>query len=106
MTVMSYRLILNDSELITLRSALSHYSNFCKDQLAKGERAPFFAHQITITELQSKVLDSITRGQESHERWKRKIEKILAPLRAKQSKARGRRAGTQSAPKHGGRKKK
>ena len=44
MTTMSYRLSLNDSEMIMLEEALKMMIEKCEREITLNPRAPFFAH--------------------------------------------------------------
>ena len=48
MTTYAYRVTLDDSELIAVHEALTHYRAFCESELANGPKAPYWAHRRSI----------------------------------------------------------
>jgi hypothetical protein len=48
MTTYTYRIILNDSELIAVQAALEHYREFCESELSARPQAPYWAHAQAI----------------------------------------------------------
>jgi hypothetical protein len=55
MTTFSYRLILDDSEMIALGEALKHYRSICEAKVAEGAGAPYWAHRQSIDAVMSRL---------------------------------------------------
>lgn len=55
MTTFSYRIILDDGELIAVQEALQHYRSVCEAKLAEGAGAPYWAHHRAIDAVISRL---------------------------------------------------
>ena len=43
MTTYAFRIVLNDSEVMTVETALKHYRKICEAELAAGPKSPYWA---------------------------------------------------------------
>jgi hypothetical protein len=78
MTYMSYVVTFDDSDMVTLKEALTHYLLLCEREIAKGRTAPFIAHKGAIKLIQSKLTAAFLEGVRDHELWVRSFEESLA----------------------------
>ena len=92
MTYISYVATFDDSDMHTLREALTHYLSVCEREIAKGGTAPFIAHKGTIGRLRSKLDAAFLEGLRDHELWVRSFEESLAPSKARTRIGRAKRA--------------
>jgi hypothetical protein len=83
MTSMSFTVTFDDSEMHTLREALTHYLSVCEREIAKGGTVPFIAHKGTIGRLGSKLDAALLEELRDYELWVRSVEKIVAPPKAR-----------------------
>ncbi len=108
MTYISYVVTFDDSDMIALEQALSHYLSVCEREIAKGGTVPFIAHKHTIEQIRSKLSVAVLDGLRDHERWARSVEKIVARPKAPAPTGRTKRAfhSTSHTKKSGGNKRK
>ena len=59
MTQFSYKIILNDSEMIMLRAALKNMILHCEAQLENGETAPYWAHKRNAEKVLNRLYDDM-----------------------------------------------
>jgi hypothetical protein len=59
MTTYAYRIILNDSELGTVRSALERYREICTSELAAGQGSPYRAHLTSIDAVLARLMSDV-----------------------------------------------
>ena len=59
MTTYSHKIILDDGEIITLKSALEHYRDVCRAELASGPKAPYWAHARSIDAIMGRLYDDV-----------------------------------------------
>jgi hypothetical protein len=78
MTYISYVVTFDDSDMLTLREALTHYLLLCEREIAKGRTAPFIADKVTIKLIGSKLDAAFLEGVRDHELWVRSFEESLA----------------------------
>lgn len=55
MTIYQYTLTIGDSEALALEAALELMIQHCKEQLAAGEGAPYWAHRTSCAEMLRKL---------------------------------------------------
>lgn len=108
MTYISYVLTFDDSDMITLEQALSHYLSVCEREIAKGGTVPFIAHKVTIEQIRSKLNVAMLDALRDRERWARSVQKIVARPKTPAPTGRTKRAfhSTLHTKKSGGKKRK
>ena len=92
MTYISYVVTFDDSDMLALEQALSHYLSVCEREIAKGGTVPFIAHKGTIGRIQSKLHAAMVDGLRDHERWAQSVEKSITRPRASTPTARAKPA--------------
>jgi hypothetical protein len=55
MTQYSYQPTLNDSEVIALMAAMTHYLHHCIEKTLDGSSAPYLAHMRTLPKVMQKL---------------------------------------------------
>ena len=60
MTTYSYRLTLDDSDVIALSEAINRYIAVCKEELANGPKCPYWAHLRSLERISNRLCDDTT----------------------------------------------
>lgn len=59
MTQFSYKVTLNDSEMIMIKAALKNMILHCEEQLENGKTAPYWAHKRSAQRVLDKLYDDV-----------------------------------------------
>lgn len=67
MTTYSYKVTLDDGEMIAVQQALSHYKLICEDALKDGPKAPYWAHLRATNGVILRLYDDVSMTSSSGE---------------------------------------
>ena len=61
MSTYSYTIVLDDSEVGTMMTALDFFLDHCKEQLKSGKRAPYLAYERNLTNISKRLFDDVNQ---------------------------------------------
>lgn len=69
MTTYTHSLTFGDSDVIALREAIDRYIETCKEELADGAKAPYWAHLRSLEGIRARLCDNSIMASTSSPCW-------------------------------------